>query len=285
MMMKRNSNGTTGLSAVTMIRFVFIALMCLFAIIPILWAISTSLKTIVEISSYPPTFIPKIVTAQNYLQGVFRPKFLRYLANTVMVFCMACVLSILLASHAAYAMSRMRFLGKNLMMTVMFSTIMIPGVAIIVPLYLASVRVGLYDTHLVLVIVYSSWLIPTLIWLLRGFVTTIPRDLEEAALIDGCNRRSAFYRIVFPLMRPGLVAGAVFLFCNIWNEFLIGYCLVQADTSRLVQVGIYFFITENSIDWGGLTAGAITASIPIFIAYAILQRAFIQGLSGGAVKG
>lgn len=267
-----------------LLRFVFILLVCLFAFVPIFWAISTSLKPTTEITSYPPTIIPHEITGENYSEGVLNPKFLRYLLNTGLVFAMACFLSIFIASHAAYAMSRYKFFGKNLFMLMMFASIMIPAAAIVVPLYLASIIIGIYDTYFILVIVYSAWLIPTLVWLLRGFINSIPIELEESALMDGCNKISAFYRIVFPLMKPGVVAGIVFLFCNIWNEFLLGYCLVQSDTVRIIQVGIYSFMTDVGVLWGQLMAGAIFASIPVFLAYIFLQRSFIHGMSGG-IKG
>jgi ABC-type glycerol-3-phosphate transport system permease component len=137
----------------------------------------------------------------------------------------------------------------------------------------------------VLVLVYSAWLVPTLIWLLRGFVAGVPNELEEAARVDGCSRLGAFYRVTLPLLRPGLLAGAVLVFIHIWNEFLVGYSLVLGDEHRLLQVGVYFFITENGIAWGPLTAAATASIVPVVVAYALLQRSFIQGLASGAVKG
>jgi len=265
--------------------YLILLLACAFALVPILWGLSTSLKPTAEISRFPPTLIPQTLTLDNYVKGVFTAKFLRYMLNTVLVFGVSLAFCLILSSHAAYAAARSRFAGKNVMLMLMFATIMIPGVAIIVPLYLGSISVGLYDTIWILVLVYSAWLTPTLVWLLQGFVASVPVELEESARIDGCSRLTAFYRITFPLLRPGLLAGTVLVFANIWNEFLIGYCLILSDTNRLVQVGIYFFITEVGIDWGGLMAGAMWASVPIIVAYAFLQRAFVQGLSAGAVKG
>src|SRR5208282_2823688 len=136
---------------------------------------------------------------------------------------------------------------------------------------------GLYDTLWVLVLAYSAWLTPTLVWLLRGFVANIPNELEESALIDGCSRWGAFCRITLPLLRPGLMAGSVLVFANIWNEFVLGYSLVLSDEVRLVQVGIYANVSEVGPRWGPLTAAAIGASIPVLIAYAFMQRSFIQG--------
>lgn len=257
----------------------------IFALAPILWALSTSLKEPIEINALPATWIPHKLTLANYMEGVFSTRFLTHMMNTVLVVLASLVLSLGLSAHAAYAVARHNFPGKGTLLMLMWATIMIPGVAVIVPLYLAAIWTGLYDTLRVLILVYSAWLVPTLVWLLRGFIARIPVELEEAARIDGCSRLSAFYRITLPLLRPGLLAGSVLVFTTIWNEFLIGYSLVLSNGSRLVQVGIYFFITEVGIKWGPLTAAAIGATIPIFVAYAVLQRAFVEGLSAGAVKG
>jgi ABC-type glycerol-3-phosphate transport system permease component len=216
---------------------------------------------------------------------VFSGKFGGYMLNTVIVVISALVRSQLLAAHMAHATTRYAFAGKALMLNLMWATVMIPGIAIVVPLYTLSVDVGIYDTLLVLILVYSAWLVPTLVWLLRGFVANVPNELEESARVDGCSRLGAFYRITLPLIRPGLIAGGMLVFIHIWNEFLIGYSLVLSDENRLLQVGVYFFVTENGIAWGPLMAAALGSIVPVIIAYSFLQRSFIQGLTGGAVKG
>lgn len=256
-----------------------------FALLPILWGVSTSLKTVVGVNAFPPAWIPEPATLDNWKTAVFSGKYERYLQNTVVVIACTLVLSLILAAHAAHATVRHSFAGRRTMLNLMWATVMIPGIAIIVPLYSLAVSVGIYDTLLVLVLVYSAWLVPTLVWLLRGFVASIPSELEEAAFVDGCSRLKAFYRITLPLLRPGLLAGGVMVFIQIWNEFILGYSLVLSDDNRLLQVGVYFFVTENGIQWGPLTAAAIASVIPVVVAYAVLQRSFIQGLTGGAVKG
>jgi len=256
-----------------------------FALLPVLWGLSTSLKPVAEISAYPSRWIPETVTGANWDLAVISGKFGQYLVNTVIVVVFALVLSLLLAAHTAHATARHDFTGKKLILNLMWATVMIPGVAIIVPLYSLSVDAGIYDTLLVLVLVYSAWLVPTLIWLLRGFVASIPSELEESARVDGCSRLGAFYRITLPLLRPGLVAGGMLVFIHIWNEFLIGYSLVLSNAHRLLQVGVYFFVTENGVAWGPLMAAALASIVPVIVAYAFLQRAFVQGLTGGAVKG
>lgn len=257
----------------------------LFALVPILWGVSTSFKSLVDVSAYPSTWIPAEPTLGNWDTAVFKGRYGTYFFNTVIVIACTLVLSLTLAALAAHATVRHAFRGRSIVLNLMWATVMIPGIAIIVPLYSLSVEVGLYDTLAVLVLVYSAWLVPTLIWLLRGFVANVPNELEEAARVDGCSRFGAFYRVTLPLLRPGLLAGGVLVFIHIWNEFLVGYSLVLEDAHRLIQVGVYFFVTENGIAWGPLMAAAMASVVPVVLCYAILQRSFIQGLTGGAVKG
>lgn len=256
-----------------------------FALLPLLWGLSTSLKAQIDVHKMPPVWIPSPPTFANYADAVFDARFGRYLVNTLIVVFASLVLSTALALHAAWATVRFRFAGREGILLVMWATIMVPGIAVIVPLYMASVDLGLYDTLASLVIVYSAWLVPTLVWLLRGFIAAIPYELEEAARIDGCSRIGAFWRATMPLLRPGLLAAGVLVFVMVWNEFLIGYSLTLSDGNRMIQVGIYYFMTETGVEYGPLTAAAIASIAPIAVLYALLQRAFIQGLTGGAVKG
>jgi multiple sugar transport system permease protein len=256
-----------------------------FALLPVFWGVSTSFKAPLDVHRVPPAWLPPAPTLGNYEAGVFDARFARYLANTLFVVFASLILSTGLALHAAWATVRFRFAGREGLLLLMWATIMIPGIAVIVPLYTASVDIGLYDTLSVLVIVYSAWLVPTLVWLLRGFIAAVPAELEESARIDGCSRVGAFWRVTVPLLRPGLLAAGVLVFVMVWNEFLIGYSLTLSDGNRMIQVGIYYFMTETGVEYGPLTAAAIASIMPIAVLYALLQRAFIQGLTGGAVKG
>jgi multiple sugar transport system permease protein len=256
-----------------------------YVLVPLLWAASTSLKTQVEIYAYPPRWIPNSLYAGNYLETFSRTKMPRYIWNTLLVVVGTAVASLCLASHAAYAAVRYKFRGRDKLLILLWMTSMIPVVSLIVPLYLMSVKVGLYDTLVVLILVNSAWLVPTLVWLLKGFIQRIPYELEEAALIDGCGRLGCFYYVTLPLLRPGLAAGAVFVFANVWNDFLLVYALTISDGNRLVQVGLYSFLTEVGIQWGPLMAGTIGALVPVIILFILLQRSFVEGLTAGATVG
>jgi multiple sugar transport system permease protein len=270
-----------GISATYLVLIVAAA----FALIPLLWGLSTSLKAPANVLASPPRWIPDPIDFENYARGLFSAKFLRYIANSFLVVVGSLVVSVGLAVHAAYAVSRFRFAGKEALLFLVWSTIMIPGISVIVPLYLLTVDLGIYDTLFVVILAYSAWLVPTLIWLLRGFIETVPFELEESALVDGCSRLKAFYVIVLPLLRPGLAAASVLVFVTIWNDFLLAFSLTLRDENRLLQVGLYSFVTELGIEWGPLMAATIGSTIPVVIAFALLQRQFIQGLTGGAVKG
>jgi multiple sugar transport system permease protein len=203
-MTKRRKSGSRSFAALggRLATVLLLGFAVIFALAPIVWAILTSLKGPKEIALYPPTFLPQTLTLENYRFAVFyNVTFLRYLFNTAMIVVAATVICLVFSAHAAHAVARYKFRGSALLMFAMFSTIMIPGVAVVIPLYLLSVKTGIYDTILVLILVYSAWLTPTLIWLLRGFVNTIPIELEEAGRIDGYSRLAVFYRITLPLIR------------------------------------------------------------------------------------
>ena len=256
---------------------------CAFALVPILWAVSTSLKDIADATAYPPRWIPERPTLANYRSVLFSDRYVHYLGNTLLVGAGAVALSLAIAAPAAYAAARGRFAGRDSMLFVLWATIMMPGAAIIVPLYLVTVYVGLYDTYAGLVIVYSASIVPTLVWLLRGFVQSVSPELEQAAMIDGCGRWGVFWRITLPLVRPGLIAGAIFGFVTVWNEFLVAFSLTLRDELRTIQVGIYYFVTDVGIEWGRMMAAVIASIVPIVALYAVLQQRFVEGMTG-AVK-
>jgi ABC-type glycerol-3-phosphate transport system permease component len=265
--------------------FLFLVAVSAFALIPILWGLSTSLKTAQEVHAFPPTWIPNSVTLEKLawrrLFRALRPLPPQYGARRARIACPQ--------SHAIHSCGLgngpLPFLRTRYGAPADVGHDHDPGVSIVVPLYMVAVDVGLYDTLWVLVLVYSAWLVPTLVWLLRGFVASVPAELEESARMDGCTVLGAFYRVTLPLTWPGLIAGSILVFVMIWNDFLIGYSLTLSDENRLIQVGIYYFITETGVQYGPLMAAAIASVIPVLALYALLQRYFIQGLTGGAVKG
>lgn len=258
---------------------------CIFALGPIVWGVLTAFKPSMQLLSYPPHWLPSPVTLTHFATVWQESYFPVYFRNSLFVTAVAVTLSLVLAVHAAYGLARFDFAGKTALMLTILATSMIPGIAILVPLYNLSVSTGLYNSFAGVIVVYAAWNIPLLIWLLKGFFESVPAELEEAALVDGCSRLKAFYVIVLPMARPGLLAGAIMGMMFVWNDFLINFTLTISESRRLLPVGLYAYISNIGIDWGPLMAATVISLIPIVIAFLILQRWLVEGLMAGAVKG
>jgi ABC-type glycerol-3-phosphate transport system permease component len=265
--------------------YTILILFSAFALVPILWAFGTSLKPENHILQYPPSWLPAEFTWNHYYNVLFRSNFPTYFLNSVMVTAISIVVSLFIASHAAYAASRFRFKGMNLLLFLILMTSMIPGIAVLIPLYLTSVRVGIYDTFLVMILIYTAWRTPMLTWVLKGFFDAIPREIEEAAKVDGCSPWRAFYQLILPVSQPGLAASALLSAVYVWNDFLVAFSFTTKDDLRLLSVGLYNYITQYGINWGQLMAAVIISILPVVALFIGLQSKFVDGLSVGAVKG
>lgn len=263
--------------------YVVLVLAAVGSFFPIYWAINTSLKLESKNVTFPPQWFADPLTFEHYAY-VFQSVLPRNYLNSILLAAGTIALVLLVAIHAGYAAARFKFRGKNAILFVLLSTIMVPGIVTLIPQYFLAVQLGLHDTYLVLVLIFAAWQTPTATWILRGFFETIPPELEEAAMVDGCSRISAFYRVVVPLSQPGLVAASILVFVWVWNEFVIALNLTSSLSTRPLTVGLYFFVAESGIEWGRMAAAASLALIPVMILFAILQRRFIQGLTSGAVK-
>lgn len=283
-----HAQGSTGkrLTSPGMVgRYLVLSCASLFALLPILWGFSTSLKPEELVAQWPPQWLPAKITLANYVAAIADRGFVIYLRNTIVVAGCTVILTVLIALLGGYAGSRFEFKGKNALLFLILSTAMIPGIAILVPLYLIAVRLGIYNTRLVLVMIFAAWQIPSAIWIMRGFYQSIPYELEEAAYIDGCSVFQAFTRIVVPLTQPGIAAVSILVFIFVWNDFLVCTSLTSTDSMRLVQVGLYQYISSYGILWGRLMAVAMMALLPVLALFIVLQKRFIHGLTAGATKG
>jgi ABC-type glycerol-3-phosphate transport system permease component len=270
---------------ISVLVYMLLILCCLYVLVPMLWAVSTALKDPVAVYNMPPKLIPNPVYFENFITKFFLSKFLRYIFNSFFIAVGTILLSEFVAFLAAYSASRYDFRGKEVILFLLWATIMIPGISVIVPIYIIATKVGLFDTYGLLVMVYAAWLIPTMTWLFKGFIDNIPSELEESAIIDGCPIWRAMYHIILPLARPGLAAAAVLGFIVVWNDFLRSYTLTISDETRTVQAGLYQMITDWGVEWGPMMAATVAALIPIIIIFIILQKSFIQGLTAGSMKG
>ncbi len=258
---------------------------CLFASFPVVWGVLTALKPAAEVITYPPQILPSRISFETFRQVWNDSNFPVFFRNSLWVTAVATLVSLAIAVHAAYGLARFNFAGKTVLMLGLLATSMIPGIAILVPLYNLSVQTGLYNTFTGLIVVYVAWNIPLLVWLLKGFFESVPVELEESAMIDGCTRTRAFYMIVLPMARPGMLAGSIMAMMFVWNDFLIGFTLAVTESKRLIPYGLYSFISNIGVDWGQLMAATVISLVPVLIAFLVLQKWLVQGLMAGAVKG
>ena len=254
---------------------------------PLFWMVSTSFKPKTEIYVTPPTLLPMVWTVQNYLDLFALTKFPLYYRNSIIVAACATLLAISVGSLAAYSLSRFRFLGFALYLRLVLFTYMMPSILLMIPLYILAVNVGLQDTLLGLIIANSTSALPFTIWLLRSYFGTIPIELEEAAMIDGCGRFGAFWRVVLPLALPGIIATSLFAFTASWNEFLYALVFINTDNLRTLPVGLMSWIGggDSQMDvWSMLLAAAVLTTAPVLVFYGLVQRHLVVDLSAGGTK-
>jgi ABC-type glycerol-3-phosphate transport system permease component len=251
---------------------------------PFFYMVSTAFKAEEDLFSAPPKFLPRIPTLMNFHQAL-QPKFIRYFMNSFIVTIGTTIIVIAVALFSSYAFSRLRFRGRKFLLKVIIFTQLFPLIVIIIPIYVLYNKTGIVNTHLSLIIAYLAFTVPVGVWMLRGFFKGIPYNLEEAAMVDGCTRLTAFVRVVLPLARPGISATAVYIFIVTWQEFMFALTMLTGEKMRTLPVGILDFIRQYGVNWGGLMALATLITIPVFILFLVLQRQFISGLTQGSVKG
>jgi multiple sugar transport system permease protein len=267
--------------------YLLMALIVFVVAFPLFWMVSTSFKPKTEIYVTPPALLPMTWTLQNYVDLFWITKFGYYYRNSIIVASGATLIAITTGSLAAYALSRFKFLGFGLYLRMILFTYMLPSVMLMIPLYILAVDVGLQDTLLGLVIANSTSALPFTIWLLRSYFATIPVELEEAAMIDGCGRFGAFYCVVLPLAIPGIIATSLFAFTAAWNEFLYALVFINTDELRTLPVGLNSWVGggDSQMDvWSMLLAAAVLTTAPVLVFYGLVQRHLVVDLSAGGTK-
>lgn len=264
---------------------IIVLLATLVIIFPLYWMTATSLKSESEIFRIPPTFVPDNITAENYQYAWTQTQIPVYFLNSV--FYALCTLAVVLfcASLSSYSISRFKFKGKPAYLMAVLMTQLMPMTTLIVPLYISLGNMGLLNNRGAVVIVYSAIQIPIATWLLLGYFNSIPREIDEAAHIDGCGNLRTLFNIVLPLAKPGLMAVSLSVIISIWQELMLAMTFTNVDAKRPLMAGVSAAITKSGIKWGQMNATGIIACVPIIIIYIFLQRYLIQGLTGGAVKG
>jgi multiple sugar transport system permease protein len=250
-------------------------------IAPLLWILATSFKGRFDIAAKPLKFLFQ-PTLENYGTVFVSDRFQQYFKDSAIIAVGSTVISLFLGSMAAYSLTRYR-VGGNFLPFWILSQRMLPPIAIILPVYILMSNLGLLDTYYAIIIMHTLLNLPFVVWLMTGFFREVPEAIDEAAVIDGCGPFSAFFRVVLPIVVPGLLATGVFCVLTSWNEFLFSLVL-SGRTVKTLPVAVAFYVTDRDILWGPMTAVGITATIPIVIFTIAIQKHLVRGLSYGAVK-
>jgi N,N'-diacetylchitobiose transport system permease protein len=253
---------------------------------PVYWMISSAFKPDSQINSFTPTWFPTHPTLQHFTTAINRPYFWTDVKNAAIVVIVAVVVALVLAFFAAVALAKYRFTGAALFIVLVIGIQMLPQVGLVIPLYVVLARYHQVNKLSGLILVYVTFALPFCIWMLRGFLVGIPKELEEAAMVDGSTRLGAFVRILLPLVAPGLVAAGVFAFINSWNEYLFARTLLANGQTQTITVWLsYFYGGARAVDWGALMAASTLIAMPVVIFFLLVQRKIAFGLAAGAVKG
>jgi len=263
-------------------RYPLLSILAFLYLIPVIVLIMTSLKTQIQIMSQAPSWI-FMPTLANYRNVLMEQGFLRYLINSLIVGSVSTFFTLLIGGFASYALVRFNFFGRG---TISFSTLllrMIPPAVLVVPIYVLWTLFRLADTLPGLIIVYVGLNLPFTIWVLISFISDIPLELEEAAVVDGCGPWKIFFQIILPLIKPGLAAAAIFTFRIAWNEFLLALVLTNRVT-RTLPVATTIYMTDIGVEWGNITAMGTLVALPAILFTFLAARQLIAGLTAGAVK-
>lgn len=264
--------------------YAFVILFVGLIVLPFIWQFLTSIKPMSEISAIPAKWIPSEINIQFYFNVFEKHPFARYLLNSFIVAVTTTILSILIGASAAYALARLRFKGKKIMLMAILSISMFPTIATLSPIYLLLKQFRLLNTYAGLVIPYITFALPLSIWLLTNFFSQLPKGFEEAAAIDGCSRAGIFFKIMLPLIKPAIFSVALIVFINAWNEYIYALTFMTNDLMRTVPVGIAMFPSNYEMPWGDMAAGSVIVTVPLIIMVLIFQKKIIAGLTAGGVK-
>jgi len=264
--------------------FIYIILIFLsfYALFPVLWMIITSLKYSDEVFKIPITWIPERITFTNYLNIWKIQPLGRYFLNSIIASVSTVILTIIVGSMAAYAFARFRLKIKELILSIILITQMIPGVLLIIPYFNLMRYLNLLNSYPALILAYTAGTLPVVIWMLRGYFSSIPKEIDDAASIDGCSRFGVFFRIILPLSIPSLISTGIFVFLVSWSEYLFPLVLMTNKKMFVLTVGISSLIGQYRISWNELMAAGIIAILPIVLIFVFLDRFLIEGLTRGA---
>jgi len=278
---KQNKADVLRIAATHMILIVF----ALIAVFPVWQVVNISLRPGDQLLSTSLELIPQNATVNNYVRLFTEREFVRWLSNSALVSLTVTLSGVLFASMAGYGFSRFRFVGKKIGLLSLLTTQMFPGTMLLLPMYIMLINLGLINSYLGIVVVYSATALPFCIWTMKGYYDTIPISLEEAARIDGCTQMSAFYRVILPLAAPALVITALFSFMSAWSEYIVAAQILQDADLWTLPIGLKSFESSMSTEWGLYGAASIVVMIPVVVLFLALSRWLVSGLTLGSVKG
>jgi multiple sugar transport system permease protein len=255
-----------------------------FALGPYVWSLLTAITPEVELDVKGVSYFPEHPTMVNFLHLFGNINFLANMRDSFVVAASTMLVGLGITVTAAYAFSRFRFRGRSYFLIQFLAINMFPVVLLLIPLFMIAKVVGIMDSYLALVVAYSTFTIPFSVWMMTGFFNAIPRELDEAAQIDGCTRFSAMLRVIIPVAKPGIAATGIYVFITAWNEFLYAVMLTSRHV-RTIPVALQNMIGEYKIEWGLLNAGGVVSALPVLVLFFFVQKQLIHGMTAGSVKG
>lgn len=270
----------------TLVTYAVLAGFAVYCLLPFLWMFVTSIKPNDQIRTLNPTFLVKDMTFSHFDNVLNNSAFLTFFKNSMFIAFSTTIASLLISIFAGYALSRyMRFKGVKLFGVAMLLSQMIPGVLLLIPLYLIMKNMSLIDTYLSLILAYTTFTVPLCTFMMKGFFDSVPYEMEESAELDGCSRVGIIFRILLPVSLPSLVSTSLFAFLNAWNEFMFGFVFINDEAHRTLTPGISLFKGLYQTDWGSMMAASVMSVLPIVLMFVFLQRYLVEGMTAGAVKG
>lgn len=255
------------------------------AAFPFFWMASTSMKPPLEVFAEPPSVIPRSPTLENFWRLFTATNFLIYFRNSLKVAGLVVLLTTVVGAAGAYSLTRYRYPGREQIAGVILCTYMFAPIMVVIPFFILVKRVGIENTHLALILAFTSFCLPFTLWILRAFFETIPIELEEAAMVDGADRFRAVLYVVLPLALPGVIATSIFTFILAWNDYIFTRILISADELKTLPVGVQDLFHSALIDWGLIMAAGVMITIPAMLFFVAVQRYLVRGWGTGAIKG
>jgi ABC-type glycerol-3-phosphate transport system permease component len=263
----------------------FLIAACVFINFPLFWMVSSSFKTSRESIQFPPKFLPERLSLDNYIHTWSNMNFGRYFFNTVYVSFLAVLIAMAVGTVAGYAFSRFRIRAKRQILVFILFFRMLPPILFILPLFFILQRLGLYNRLEGVMLSVTTIALPFAVWMMKNYINTIPHEIDEAAMIDGCSRFSAFHRIILPLCKPGIVATSVFCLLTAWNEFMFANILIHSESRRTLVVALYSYLGDFNIEWNMLMAASTLTMLPVIVFFGIIQKKLTEGFAGSSITG